>query len=147
MKNTASFSAKCNVRPDIACKLILSVDGLKAWWIGNITISHMDETWPSPGSKMVWKAGGGKFQAEITEDSRPAKVVMKVNTPSADSTITHSFDLLPEGGTLYTKTVVGIFRTPISRFFAKPMMWMLQKFVVKEVKKAAQFVDDLNQHS
>lgn len=141
MKNTASFSARCMVTPEIACSRILSAKGLKAWWIGSLRILNMDHEWPALHSKMSWRAGGGTFSAQITEDSRPQRVVMKVVTPSADSIITHDFEKTPEGGTIYSKTVEGFFRTPLSRFFARPMIWMLQKFVAKEVIKAAAFAE------
>jgi hypothetical protein len=141
MKNTVSSSADCAATPPAACSRILSAEGLAAWWIGHVKITNQDASWPAAGSKMSWKAGGGNFDAQIIEDARPKRVVMKVVTPSADSTITHSFELLPTGGTRYSKTVTGHFRSAASRFFAPLMMRMLKFFVKKEVSKAAAFAD------
>ena len=141
MKNTASSSADCKVSSAAACARILSAEGLSAWWIGGVKITEQDSSWPAAGSKMSWKAGGGNFEAVVTEDARPARIVMKVITPSADSIITHSFDSLSNGGARYTKTVEGHFRTPVTRFFSPLMMWMLGKFVRKEVARAVKYAD------
>ena len=136
-----SSSANCLVPPSVACSKIMSDAGIKAWWIGNIHIKKVDSSWPSVGTQMIWNAGGGTFSGQITKDQRPASIEMRVSTPSADSIIIHSFEPLSNGGTRYTKSVEPIFRTRISRFFGPLFTFVLRKFVMNEVKRAAAFAD------
>jgi hypothetical protein len=148
MKNEIIFSADCKAQAAVACSHILSAQGLQAWWIGSVKVAEQDATWPAAGSKMIWKAGGGTFKARIIEDARPERVVMEVITPSAETKISHSFVALPGGGTRYSKRVYEPrFPSATSRFFSPLIMWMLQFFVKREVKKAAAYADSVTSSS
>jgi len=136
-----SSSANCLAPPTVACAKIMSTEGLKYWWIGNLKIQEIDPTWPAIGSSMKWSAGGGIFKATVTKDVRPHLVELLVNTPSVDSTIINIFKELPNGGTSYTKSVEPNFRTTITRFFSPMFLFILSKFVKTEVKRAAKFAD------
>lgn len=136
-----SASANCLAPPYVASSRILSEEGLKYWWIGNIKINTIDPKWPALGSKMSWSSGGGIFKATITKDARPHLIEMLVNTPSVDSTIINIFKELPNGGTSYIKSVEPNFRTRLTRFLGPLFLFMLRKFVKTEVKRAANFAD------
>lgn len=139
--NPVSASANCMAPPSVASDKILSEEGLKFWWIGNLKVTSIDANWPALGSNMVWDAGGGTFSAQVTKDNRPYSSELKVSTPSADSIIVNSFEVLPNGGTRYTKSVEPIFRTRMTRFFGPLFVFILRKFVNTEVKRAAAFAD------
>lgn len=136
-----SASAKCKASPEIACSKIISQEGIKAWWIGKIVIVEVDPSWPAFSSNMKWKAGGGVFDAHITQDARPKFIEMQVVTPGAVSTIRHSFEELQGGGTNYTKTIDPKWRNGFSRILWPLFLLFLRSMVKKEVKKAALFAD------
>jgi len=136
-----SFSADCKASATDACRRILSAEGLEAWWIGKVKILKKDQDWPAKDSTMTWSAGGGIFSAKITDDSRPEKVVMFVNTPSAGSLITNKFEPIEGGGTRYTKIVETKARTFISKIFMPLLVILLKRFVKIEVMKAALYAD------
>lgn len=141
-RGIVSASADCGATVAIACEKILSPEGLQAWWIGGKPkILDCDAAWPSLGTTLRWRAGGGSFSAQVTEDSRPERVVAEVKTPTANSVITHSFDPLPDGGTRYTKRVEPILRSRLSRALHRPLVAALRWFVPREVARAAAFAD------
>jgi len=137
-----SASANCNAKQELACSRIISDAGLKAWWIGNVKIMEMDLLWPELGTNMHWRSGGGSFKAQIKTDARPLYIEMSVDTPSANTTIRHTFEKLPEGGTRYTKLIEPIWRTGISRFLSPLFILLLRMAVKKEVKRAVRFADN-----
>lgn len=136
-----SASATCSAPPSVACLKILSEEGIKAWWIGKLKIEQIDKTWPALGSKMIWKAGGSLFKAQVKTDSRPSFIELFVETPSANSIIKERFEPLPNGGTRYTKSVEPLFRSKLAKFFGPLFNLILKQFVNREVKKAVTFAD------
>jgi hypothetical protein len=136
-----SASGKCKASPALTSSRILSEEGLKAWWIGKVSVEEVDPLWPATGSKMRWKAGGGLFKANITKDARPEFIEMLVETPSADSIIRHTFEALPNGGTLYTKSVEPKWRSGFSRIIGLLFLPILRPMVKREVKKAVLYAD------
>lgn len=137
---TVSASALCNASKAVACERILSEDGLKAWWFGNIRILHRDPTWPEQGTSMSWTSGGGTFKAEVSENNSPDSVVMKVKTPSAVSTITHVFKTVGEQ-TEYTKIIEAESLGFWGAVFKPLQLTMLRSWVKKEVARAAAFAN------
>lgn len=129
-----SASAVTRAPPAKAAGRILSPAGMESWWIGKLTIGSVDADWPSVGSRMRWRAGGGTFEAEVSEQALPHKLVMRVRTPSGESTITHTFEATPEGGTRYEKVV----DARPNGLFGKLFDPMLASFVKREVKRAAE---------
>jgi hypothetical protein len=136
-----SASANCKAKPELACSKILSEAGLKAWWVGSVKIIELDPLWPKAGTIMTWKAGGGLFKAKIITDARPKYVEMFVDTPSADSIIKHTFEVLPDNGTCYTKSVEPKWRSKFTLFLSPLIVSLLRAAVRKEVKMAAKFAD------
>ena len=139
----AESSAEADGRPEQAAAIILSPDGLKQWFQG-VNRAEADSNWPTKGSRMRWWAGGGdrwKFEAIVVEDARPLYVVTEVTTPSANSLITHRFDLLPGGRTRYTKRVQPRYRDAASRFVGPLFEFLLRRWVRAEVRRAAALVN------
>ncbi len=137
-----SKSANCKSSPDVAFARIISEEGLIASWVGKIKIVEKDGSWPSLNSRMSFSTMGGlMFKAQVVDDQRPSKLVMKVETPSADSVITHEFASLPEGGTRYTKTVEPIPRSGTMGIAMILLKFMLNILMKKEVKRSAAFAD------
>lgn len=140
-----SKSANCKTSPEVTCARILSEEGLMAWWVGKIKIVDKDISWPALNSKMSWSVMGNSiFKARVVKDNRPSELIMEVETPSADSLITHTFDLLPDGGTRYTKTVEPKPRSKIMGQIIIPLLlFMLHFMVKKEVERAAAYADSV----
>lgn len=136
-----SSSALCSAKPEIACTKILSPEGLQAWWVGKVIIMELDPLWPAIGTSMSWKAGGGIFKAEIKKDARPTSVEMQVRTPSADSIISHTFEVQADGKTLYTKSVEPIWHSGFSKLLSGLFIPILRSMVKKEVIRAAAYAD------
>lgn len=135
-------SAECKASPDVACERILSEAGLHAWWIGKVNVTLRDPGWPALNTRMTWRMRKKwVFAARITEDSRPHRVVMEVITPSADSTVTNTFEALPAGGTRYTKTVVPKPRSFFGRLMLPLFGSIIRASVKKEVTRAVKFAD------
>lgn len=125
-------SAVSRAPPAKAAARILSPSGMEKWWLGKVRIEQVDADWPDVGSHMVFRSGGA-FDAEVTESALPQKLVMRVATPSGPSTITHTFEGTPEGGTRYEKVVESDPRGIMGKLFDP----MLTSFVKREVRRAA----------
>lgn len=136
-----SSSATCSVAPEVAFNKILSKEGFLAWWIGKVTIEHIDPHWPAHGSTMHWKAGGGIFKAEVIANNKPVKLEMIVRTPTANSTIIHAFEQMSDGKTQYTKTVIPQWRSLPGKIFGIMFVPILRNLVAKEVVKGASFAE------
>ena len=138
-------SANCKASPEVACSRILSEEGLMTWWIGKIKIVEKDNSWPALNSKMSWSVMGNSiFIARVVKDGRPSQVIMEVETPSADSLITHSFDSMSDGGTRYSKNVEPKPRSKIMGLIIIPLLLVMLHFMVKkEVQRAVAYADSV----
>ncbi len=138
----AEWSAEAEGSPEKAAAIILSPDGLKQWFQG-VNRAEAEAGWPAKGTRMRWWVGGGDrwtFTALVTEDARPLYVVTEVQTPSANSLITHRFDPLPGGRTMYTKRVQPRYNAALLRLFGPPLEFFLRRWVRAEVRRAAALV-------
>lgn len=98
-----------------------------------MTLDSVDADWPNVGSRMRFRAGGSAFEVEVTLNELPRRLVQTVRTRTGPGTITHTFELTPEGGTRYEKTVDSTPRGFLGMLF-EPMLTPLVK---REVKRAA----------
>lgn len=130
-------SALARAPPAKAAARILSPAGLERWWIGGVGVEQVDADWPAVGSHLRFRAGG-VFDAEVTENALPHRLVMRVETPSGPSVVTHTFDATPDGGTRYTKVVETDPEGLLARLFDK----LLTSFVKREVKRAVADADE-----
>jgi uncharacterized protein YndB with AHSA1/START domain len=135
---TLRAAHEIDVPPQRAADVILSPEGTKKWF-GNIKSLEADPTWPRVGSRMKWtigKNGQMAFNAQVVENHLPESLTMLVQTPSAQSTITHRFQGLPGSRTLYVKTVEAAWRNKV---FGPLMGWLIiQPSMRREVRRAAE---------
>lgn len=90
--------------PELASDVVLAAESLPKWFKGAV-VEECDAAWPAAGSHLAWRLGWSRFVATVTDDARPARVVMNVKTPSGVSRVTHSFAPAPGGGSVYEKRV------------------------------------------
>ena len=134
-------SAVTKASPAKAAQVILSPEGLPKWFKGAHGVVA-EKGFPEVGGRMRWKLKwmgmDSDFAATVVTNDLPARLVLRVKTPSGESMITNSFDAVGKG-TRYTKRVEVQDAGPLLRLL---MASFLPRSVRVEVERACKVADD-----
>jgi len=140
---TLSATRDIAVAPEQAYAAIMSVDGLRTWFLG-VSGVDTDAGWPDPGTRMRWTVGtSARFEATVVTADPPRHVALDVRTPTAHSELTCTFAALPNGHTRYTKTVIPTYRGWARA--AGPVLGLVLRWSIRvEVARAARYAAGLH---